>query len=224
MRLLLAEDEVEYARALAAILEYSHYAVDTVHDGADALDYGLSGNYDGIILDIMMPKLDGITVLKRLREAGMATPVLMLTAKSELDDRITGYDAGADDYLAKPFVTAELLSRVRALLRRSGTFTPDVLTFGDLSLDCVSYVLKGPEGECKLTGKEFQVAELLLRNPGNVISTEHFMEKIWGWDSSAEISVVWANISFLRKKFQKLGAHVEIKATRGVGYSLEEKP
>lgn len=223
MRLLLAEDEVEYARALAAILEYSHYVVDTVHNGSDALDYGCSGNYDGIILDIMMPKLDGVTVLRRLRGAGIATPVLMLTAKAEVDDRITGYDAGADDYLAKPFVTAELLSRVRALLRRSGTFTPDVLTFGDLSLDCVSYALKGPEGMFKLAGKEFQMAELLLRNPGNVISTQHFMEKIWGWDSAAEISVVWANISFLRKKFQKLGSHVEIKATRGVGYSLEER-
>lgn len=223
MRLLLAEDEREYSRALVTILQHSNYAVDAVYNGTDALDYALSGNYDGLIFDIMMPGMDGIQVLRRLREAGVKTPVLMLTAKTQVEDRITGYDAGADDYLPKPFVTAELLARIRALLRRSGSFSPDTLQFENLILDCRTYELKGPKGSVKVTGKEFQMAEMFLRNPHNVFSTEHFMERIWGWEATAEINVVWANVSFLRKKFLTVGADVEIKATRRIGYSLEKK-
>lgn len=223
MRLLLAEDEREYSRAIVAILHHSNYSVDAVFNGTDALDFCRSGNYDGIILDIMMPGIDGIEVLKSLRAENIRTPVLMLTAKTQVGDRIVGYDAGADDYLPKPFITAEFLSRVRALLRRSSSFAPNVLQFGNVALNCVSYELTGPEGAFKLTGKEFQMAEMFFHHPHNIISTEHFMEKIWGWDASAEINVVWANVSFLRKKLFIIGADVELKATRGVGYSLEQR-
>jgi len=223
MRLLLAEDEREYSRALAAILAHNNYSVDVVSDGAEALDFALSGKYDGIILDVMMPKLDGLSVVKKLRERGVSTPVLMLTAKTQVSDRIAGYDAGADDYLPKPFVTAELLSRVRALLRRSAAFSPDVLRFGNASLDCASCTLRGPQGEVRLTGKEFQVAEMLFRNVRTVVSTERFMESIWGWDACAEINVVWANVSFLRRHLAAVGSDAEIRATRGVGYYLEQK-
>jgi two-component system response regulator ArlR len=222
MRLLLAEDERDYSRALCAILEHSRYAVDPVYTGTDACDYAKNGNYDGIILDVMMPGMDGITALKRLRAGGMTTPVLILTAKTQLDDRITGYDAGADDYLEKPFVTSELLARIRALLRRSGGFVPERLAFGDTALDCVSYELRGPGGAVTLTAKEFQVAELLFRNAGMVLSTNRILETIWGFDADAELNVVWTNLFFLRKKLKAVGSGVEIRAKRGLGYCLDE--
>jgi len=222
MRLLLAEDERDYSRALCVILEHSHYSVDAVYNGLDACDYARNGTYDGIILDIMMPGMDGITALKHLRAGGMTTPVLMLTAKTQLDDRITGYDAGADDYLEKPFVTSELLARIRALLRRSGGFLPERLTFGNTALDCVSYELCGPGDSVTLTGKEFQVAEMLFRNPGMILSTNRFMETIWGFDADAELNVVWTNLFFLRKKLKAIGSNVEIRAKRGLGYCLDE--
>ncbi len=220
MKILLAEDERDYSRALVKLLRHRNYAVDAVYDGREALDYGLAGRYDGIILDIMMPRIDGIEVLRALRQKGVSTPVLMLTAKAGVDDRILGYDAGADDYLQKPFITSELLARVRALLRRSGVFAPDILTFGNVSLNCASCELRGPDGAYRLTGKEYQVAEMLFRNPRIMISAERFMESIWGWEAGAGIHVVWANISFLRKKLAGIGADAEIRAARGLGYYL----
>ena len=202
MRLLLAEDEKELS---------------------DALDYLLMGNYDGAILDIMMPKMDGITVLQKLRATGNHIPVLLLTAKSEIDDRVNGLDSGADDYLTKPFSTKELLARIRAITRRQSETTDCILQYADLSLDRSTYQLSTPSGTLRLAGKEYQMMEMFLTNPGQLISTEQFMEKIWGYDSDAELSVVWVYISYLRKKLAALNAHVQIKATRGLGYSMEEK-
>lgn len=223
MRLLLAEDEKDLSRALCAILKHNNYSVDPVYDGQDALDYGLCENYDGIILDLMMPKKNGIEVIKELRSNGVSTPIIILTAKAELDDKITGLDAGADDYLTKPFEMAELLARVRALTRRKSEFSPNLLSFGNISLNRENFELSQGEEAIRLGNKEFQMLEMLLSNPGRLISTEQFMERIWGYETEAEINVVWVYISYLRKKLTNLGANVEIKAVRGVGYTLEEK-
>ncbi len=223
MRLLLAEDEKELSNALVAVLKHSNYSVDAVYDGADALSYGLCENYDGIILDIMMPKMDGIEVLKRLREKGINTPVLLLTAKSQVDDRITGLDSGADDYLTKPFAMGELLARIRAMTRRKTEFSPNDLSIGNITLSRETFDLKGPLGTQRLGNKEFQMLEMMMANKNTLISTERFMERIWGYDSDAEINVVWVFISYLRKKLVSVGADVEIKAARGVGYTLAEK-
>ena len=221
MRLLLAEDERILSDALVEVLTHNNYSVDAVYNGQDAIDYLLAGDYDAAILDIMMPKKDGITVLKELRSAGFATPVIMLTAKSQIEDRVEGLDSGADDYLTKPFAMAELLARVRAISRRQPELTGTDLKFRDLKLDRADYSLSGPEGQIRLANKEFQIMEMLMANSGQVISTERFMERVWGYDSEAEINVVWVNISGLRKKIASLGAHVQIKAARGVGYILE---
>ena len=221
MRLLLAEDERILSDALVEVLTHNNYSVDAVYNGQDAIDYLMAGNYDAAILDIMMPKKDGITVLKELRSAGFATPVIMLTAKSQIEDRVEGLDSGADDYLTKPFAMAELLARVRALSRRQPELIGTDLKFMDLKLDRADYSLSGPDGRVRLANKEFQIMEMLMANSGQVISTERFMERVWGYDSEAEINVVWVNISGLRKKIAALGAHVQIKAARGVGYSLE---
>ena len=221
MRLLLAEDERILSDALVEVLTHNNYSVDAVYNGQDAIDYLLAGNYDAAILDIMMPKKDGITVLKEFRSAGFATPVIMLTAKSQIEDRVEGLDSGADDYLTKPFAMAELLARVRAISRRQPELTGTDLKFMDLKLDRADYSLSGPDGQVRLANKEFQIMEMLMANSGQVISTERFMERVWGYDSEAEINVVWVNISGLRKKIAALGAHVQIKAARGVGYSLE---
>ena len=223
MRLLLAEDEKELSKALCAVLKHNNYSVDPVFDGQDALDYGLCENYDCIILDIMMPKLDGLTVLKRLREQGVSTPVIILTAKAEIEDKIAGLDTGADDYLTKPFAMGELLARLRALTRRKSEFSPNLLSFGNLSLNRESFELSVGENSIRLGNKEFQMIEMLLSNPGRLISTEQFMEHIWGYETEAEINVVWVYISYLRKKLSSLGANLEIKAVRGLGYTLEEK-
>lgn len=222
MRLLLAEDERELSNALTAILKHNRYSVDAVYNGQDALDYGLSENYDGIILDIMMPKMDGITVLTRLRAQGITTPVLMLTAKSEVDDRIRGLDGGADDYLTKPFAMGELLARIRAMTRRKSEFAPDLLKCGNITLNRQTFELSSKKASFRLGNKEFQMLEMLMKSPGRLISTEQFMERVWGYDTEAEINVVWVYISYLRKKLAALGASVEIKATRGVGYALED--
>ena len=222
MRLLLAEDEKELSKALCAILKHNNYSVDPVYNGQDALDYGMDENYDGIILDLMMPKKNGLEVLRELRAAGVSTPVLILTAKAQLEDKILGLDTGADDYLTKPFDTGELLARIRAMTRRKAEFTPNLLTFGNLSLNRETFELSTQNGAIRLGNKEFQMIELMMDNPGRLISTEQFMERIWGYDTEAEINVVWVYISYLRKKLSSLGANVEIKATRGVGYSLEE--
>lgn len=223
MRLLLAEDEKALSRALVTILEHNNYSVDAVYNGADALDYLENGNYDGAIMDIMMPKLDGISVLKALRQKGSALPVLLLTAKAEIDDRVLGLDSGADDYLPKPFDTKELLARVRAMLRRRTESAVTVLRCGNLTLDTASYELKTEKGSFRLANKEYQMMELLMSNPNHLISAERFMEKIWGFDSEAETNVVWVYISYLRKKLNALSASVKISAKRNVGYLLEVK-
>ncbi|MDY3917566.1 MAG: response regulator transcription factor [Candidatus Limivivens sp.] len=222
MRLLLAEDEKILADALTTILAHSHYTVDAVYNGQDALDYLETGVYDGAILDIMMPKIDGLTVLKSLRAAGNRIPVLLLTAKSEIDDRVLGLDSGADDYLTKPFAMKELLARIRAITRRQPMLQDNELRFGDLILSRTDFTLSGPSGFVHLTNKEFQMLELMMSNPNQVISTERFLEKIWGYGSEPEVNVVWVNLSGLRKKLAGLQAKVQIKATRGVGYLLEE--
>ena len=224
MRLLLAEDEKELSKALCAILKHNNYSVDAVFNGQDALDYGLCENYDGIILDIMMPKKNGLDVLKELRENGISTPVLMLTAKAEVEDRILGLDMGADDYLTKPFSMGELLARIRAITRRKSEFSPNLLSSGNLSLNRETFELSVDNNSIRLGNKEFQMMEMLMSNPGRLISTEQFMERIWGYETEAEINVVWVYISYLRKKLSNLGAKLEIKAVRGVGYTLEETP
>ncbi len=222
MRLLLAEDERALSKALAAILERSNYSVDTVYDGEAALEYLAADNYDGVILDIMMPKKDGITVLKELRSRGSKIPVLILTAKSEVDDKVLGLDSGANDYLTKPFHSRELLARIRAMTRAQSSQTSSVLQMGNITLDQRTYELSSPTGSFRLANREFQILELLMQNPGNLISAERLMEKIWGYDSETEISVVWVYISYLRKKLSALGANIQIRATRNAGYCLEE--
>lgn len=222
MRLLLAEDEELMNDALVTILQRNRYAIDPVYNGRDALDYLLTGDYDGTILDIMMPEMDGVTVLKKIRSAGLSIPVLLLTAKSEIDDRVEGLDAGADDYLTKPFDAKELLARVRAMMRRQPALQENDLKFSDLTLDRTAYALSGPTGEVRLVNKEFQILEMFFANPRQIIPTEHFLEKIWGYDSESEINVVWVNLSALRKKIASVGSSVKIKASRGVGYSIEE--
>ena len=222
MRLLLADDERALSKALAAMLERSNSSVDTVYDGEAALEYLAADNYDGVILDIMMPKKDGITVLKELRSRGSKIPVLILTAKSEVDDKVLGLDSGANDYLTKPFHSRELLARIRAMTRAQSSQTSSVLQMGNITLDQRTYELSSPTGSFRLANREFQILELLMQNPGNLISAERLMEKIWGYDSETEISVVWVYISYLRKKLSALGANIQIRATRNVGYCLEE--
>ncbi len=222
MRILVADDEPEMTMVLEALLQREHYSVDVVDNGQDALDYGLAENYDCLILDIMMPKLDGIQVLRALRAENISTPVLLLTAKSQVEDRVAGLDSGADDYLPKPFDNREFIARVRALTRRGGEYTPSVLTAGNVTLDCSTFELKCGPSCIRLGNKEFQMLELLMRQKGRLISTEQFMEHIWGYDSDAEINVVWAYVSYLRRKLEAVGASVRIAARRGQGYLLEE--
>lgn len=221
MRLLLAEDEEAMSEALTDILSYHKYLVDTVFDGEDALDYARTGQYDGIILDIMMPKKNGLEVLKILRQEGFRTPVLMLTAKSEVEDRIQGLDLGADDYLPKPFAMGELLARVRAMLRRRTEFTPDILTCGGVSLNLQSCELSGGGYSCTLSRTEYRLMELLMLHQGIYLSSETILEKVWGYDSTAEPGNVWVYISYLRKKLDKIDKTVKIKAKRNIGYTLE---
>lgn len=221
MRLLLAEDEKELSDALVAILKHNNYSVDAVYDGQEALDYLEAQEYDGAILDIMMPKMDGLTVLKKIRERGNPVPVLLLTAKTAVDDRVTGLDAGADDYLGKPFAMKELLARIRAMTRRQTEAPQLVLQCGNITLHRATFELATTLEAIRLANKEFQMMEMLMSNQGQIISTERFMEKIWGYDSETEINVVWVYISYLRKKLVNIGANVEIKAIRNQGYSLE---
>lgn len=222
MRLLLAEDEKELSHALVTVLLHNNYSVDAVYNGQDALDYINMGNYDGAILDIMMPKMDGITVLKKVRASGSQIPILMLTAKAEIDDRVLGLDCGADDYLTKPFSMKELLARLRAMTRHQTAAADTTLSYGNITLDRSTYMLFSKTESLRLASKEFQMLEMLLANPGQVISTEQFMDKIWGYDSDTEQNVVWVYISYLRKKLTVLQASVGIKAVRGLGYTLEE--
>lgn len=224
MRLLLAEDEKALSKALVTILERNNYSVDAVNDGQAALDYLEADNYDGVILDIMMPKVDGITVLKTIRSKGSRIPILMLTAKAEVDDKVLGLDAGANDYLTKPFHSQELLARIRAMTRTQTAQTDSRLQMGNVTLNCATFELSTPAGSFRLANKEFQVLELLMRNPHSLIASERLLERIWGYDSEAEINVVWVYISYLRKKLSALQANIQIKATRNAGYSLEELP
>ena len=221
MRILLAEDERSLSRAIVALLEKNNYSADAVYDGTEALEYLAAENYDAVILDIMMPKVDGLTVLRQLRERGNPIPVLLLTARSEVEDKVLGLDMGANDYLTKPFATAELLARLRAMTRSQSTQPGSRLAFGNITLEQTTFMLTSPSGSFRLANREYQMIELLLHNPGQVIPTERFLEKIWGYDSDVEINVVWVYISYLRKNLAALHADVQIRATRNTGYSLE---
>ena len=222
MRILLVEDEMALSKALVTILERNNYSVDPVYDGQAALAYAESGNYDGMVLDIMMPKMDGITVLTKLRNQGNRVPILLLTARSEIDDKVQGLDAGANDYLTKPFHVQEFLARIRAMTRPQHAQTNTRLQVGNVTLDRATFELSTPTGEFSPCEQGISDAELLMSNPRSLISTERFMEKIWGYDSQAEVNVVWVYISYLRKKLSALQANVQIKATRNAGYSLED--
>lgn len=221
MRLLLAEDERELSEALTAIFEHNHYEVDAVYNGTDALDYILVGDYDGVVLDVMMPGMDGFEVLKKVREQKNDVPILMLTAKADIDDRVFGLDNGADDYLGKPFAAKELLARVRAITRRKTEALATKISVGNVELDEASGILTGPKEEIRLPNKEFQMLEMLMNNPKQIISADRFLEKIWGYDTDSDVNVVWVMISYLRKKLTKSGANVQIKAVRNQGYTLE---
>lgn len=223
MRILLAEDEKPLSKALVTILKHNNYSVDAVYNGQEALDYLLSDIYDAAILDIMMPKMDGITVLKTIRAKGISVPVLLLTAKSEIDDRVEGLDCGADDYMTKPFAMKELLARLRVMTRRQaeGRVEESVLSFCDIRLNRTNFELSTKDGSLHLGNKEFQMLEMLMLHPMQMISAERFMEKIWGFDSDAELNVVWVYLSKLRKKLLQVNAHVQIKAARNLGYYLE---
>ena len=221
MRILIAEDDPKLLKSLVHIFELNHYSVDGVDNGNDAFDFASSDEYDGLVLDIMMPGMDGMTVLKKLRANGITTPALFLTARTEIDQRIEGLDAGADDYLPKPFSTGELLARVRAMLRRKDNFTPDMLNFGALSLNRSTYELVCGGKTQSLSGKEFQVMEMLMQNPNAIVTAEQLITHIWGWDTNVDTSVVWVHISNIRKKLEGLCAPVAIKFVRNAGYMLE---
>lgn len=221
MKLLFAEDERSLSRAVTLILEKSGYVVDAVYDGREALEYLDSDSYDAVILDIMMPKVDGITVLRELRAKGDATPVIMLTAKSQVDDKVLGLDSGANDYLTKPFETKELLARLRAITRVRAAQTSSVLSCGNVTLDTATMELRGPAGSYRLSGKEYGIMEAFMRDPGRIISAERLLERVWGFESEADVNVVWVYLSYLRKKLTAIGADLSIKAVRNAGYSLE---
>ena len=223
MKILLADDEKDLVKALSAILKQNNYSVDTAFDGESALDSALTGVYDLIILDVMMPKLDGFSALKILRENGVNTPVLLLTAKSDVSDKISGLNLGADDYITKPFDTEELLARIRALLRRKEKFTGDTLTFGDITLDRDSMIISSHGKSLAIGKKEREILEMLMLAEGKNIPKERFIEKIWGYDSEAEYNTIEVYVSFLRKKLAAVGAKTEIRVVRGVGYNLGVK-
>ena len=221
MKILYAEDERALSDAVTEILKHKNYVVDAVYDGEEAMDFIMSEKYDGIILDVMMPKMSGIQVLKTIRSMGIGTPVLLLTAKGEVSDKVEGLNAGADDYLSKPFAMPELIARVGALTRRTGEIIPDNMTMGNVTLNRTLYSLSTPRGEIRLAKKEYQMMEMLMKSKDRPISTDAFKTRIWGYDSEAEINVVWVYISYLRKKLQSLDADIQISALRGRRYILE---
>ena len=223
MRILFAEDDRDLNHAVKTLLTRAGYQVDAVYDGEEALDYATAEPYDGMILDWMMPEMDGITALRQMRAGGVKSPCLLLTARDAVEDRVTGLDAGADDYLPKPFNAQELLARVRAMLRRRDAYMPDVITFEDLSLDKGTGELRSGSGSVRLTGKALQMMTLFMENPRVLFSVQQLMDRVWGWDTEAEINVVWVNISTLRKKLTELETGAEIRMHRGTGYSLEKK-
>ena len=222
MRILYAEDEKQMSQAVTAVLKHSNYSVDAVYDGAEAVDWALSTDYDVIVLDIMMPKKDGIEVLKELRNNGITTPTLLLTAKSQIEDRVAGLDAGADDYLSKPFSMEELMARIRALSRRKQSYTQSILTMGNTSLNRSSFLLSGPDSEFTLGSKEFQIMEMLMSANGSTVSPDRIMDSVWGLESESDISIVWVYISYLRKKLKSIGSDTEIAVSRGNGYYLRK--
>lgn len=222
MKLLLAEDEKDMSEALVDILTYHKYTVDAVYDGEAALEYARNEDYDGIILDIMMPKKTGLEVLEGLRNEGCTTPILLLTARSEIEDRVRGLDMGADDYLPKPFAMNELLARIRAMLRRKEKFTPDILRIGNISLNMQSYELSGPKGTMVLAKQEYQLMELFMLNQNMYLSSDMLIERVWGYDADTELSNLWVYISNLRKRLSLVGANVVIGAKRNIGYKLEK--
>ncbi len=222
MRILLAEDEKELSDALCAILKHSNYSVDAVYDGEDAADYLATDIYDAAILDIMMPKKDGIRVLREARKRGIMTPVLILTAKTDIDDKVSGLDAGADDYLTKPFASKELLARLRAIIRRHTESADNGIIFGNAVLDPLTFEIRTDKGREQLSSKEFQMLQLLMMNPTTIISIDRFMDKVWGYDSEAQTNVVWVYISYLRKKLASVGADFKITVVRNLGYRLHK--
>ena len=223
MKLLIAEDDPKLLKSLIHILESNKFTVDGVNNGDDALNYALTGEYDGLILDIMMPGMDGLKVLQSLRASDITTPALFLTARTEVSDRVAGLDAGADDYLPKPFSTVELLARIRAMLRRKDTYLPDLLTVGAVTLNRSTYQLSYGDELQALSAKEFQILEMLMQRPGTIIPSESFITHLWGWDTSVDTSVIWVHISNLRKKIGAVGAPMEIRFVRNAGYMLEVK-
>ena len=223
MRLLIAEDDPKLLKSLLHIFQRSKFSADGVSDGAEALVHGRTREYDGLVLDIMMPGLDGLQVLQTLRREGITTPALFLTARTEVSQRVEGLDCGADDYLPKSFSTVELLARVRAMLRRKETYLPDLLTFGAVTLNRSTYQLLYQGRDQALSGKEFQLLEMMMQAPGSIIPTERFITHLWGWDTNVDTSVVWVHISNLRKKIAALGAPLEIRFVRNAGYVLEDK-
>ena len=222
MRLLIAEDDLKLLKSLKHIFEKNKYAVDTVSNGVDALTYAETEEYDGIVLDIMMPGLDGIEVLKRIRREGISTPVLFLTARTEIYQRVEGLDVGADDYLSKPFSTLELLARVRAMLRRKENYTPDILNVGSLALNRSTYELAYAGASRTLSGREFQIMEMFMQRPNFIVTADELISHIWGWVSEVDISVVWVHISNIRKKLSAINAPITIRFVRSAGYILEE--
>lgn len=222
MRILIAEDEVQLAKGLKYLLEKGKFSVDIVHDGIEALDYFHSTEYDAVVLDIMMPRLNGLKVLETIRAERSGVPVMMLTAKAEIEDRVAGLEAGADDYLPKPFSTREFIARVRALVRRNDSYTDSILSYGNIRLDCNRFELSSDTETVRLNNKEYQLMELFLKYPHYVFSLGHIMDKVWGQDSEAGMDVVWTYIGYVRKKLKMLDADIEIKTVRGAGYSLEE--
>lgn len=221
MKVLVVEDERDISNALIKLLKMNNYSCDAAYDGEEALDYLAYDEYDAVILDIMMPKKNGIEVLKEIRSNNNNVPVLMLTAKSELDDKVKGLDSGADDYLTKPFSFKELLARIRAITRRK-TANIKTLSFLDVILDNKTFELKSGENAIRLGSKEYQIMELLITSPNNVITSESLIEKVWGFDSDAEVNVVWVHISTLRKKIHEISDKVTITVVRGIGYKLQE--
>ena len=220
MRILIVEDEKALSRVLVKIFEKNYYSVDAVYNGQEALDYIATGNYDIVLMDVMMPVMDGITALKKIHADGNQIPVLLLTAKSEADDKVMGLDSGANYYITKPFDTKELLAAVRAITRKEEQ-TDNRLHFGNITLDTSTYELASDTDSVKLTNKEFQMMEMFMSNPKILVSADTLMERIWGYDSDSEINVVWAYISYLRKKLKNLNANFTIKSSRNSGYSLE---
>ncbi len=222
MRILIAEDDASLLKSLIYVFKLNKYEVDGVSNGLDAYDYASSGEYDGLVLDIMMPSLDGISVLKKLRAQGINTPTLFLTAKTEISDRVEGLDAGADDYISKPFSTQELLARVRAMLRRKDNFVPEIMEYEGLKLNKSTYELSYLNNVVTLGSKELQITEVLFSRKGNIVTIEQLITHIWGWDTDIDTSVVWVHISNLRKKMESINAPVTVKFIRNAGYILEK--